>query len=379
MNIQEVRNMKELIIGNLKAKLPIIQGGMGIGISLSGLASAVANQGGIGVISAAGVGMFEPDFSTNFLEANIRALKNEIRKAREKTKGILGVNVMVALSNFADMVETAIKEKIDVIFAGAGLPLSLPKFLDKSSVTKLVPIVSSGRAAGLIIKRWWEKYRYVPDALVVEGPVAGGHLGFKPDQIDNPEYALEKIVADVINEVKPYEEQFERPIPVVAAGGIYTGSDIYGIMKKGAAGVQMATRFVTTDECDASDEFKNAYIEAKKEDICIINSPVGMPGRAILNKFIRDVKAGGKKPYTCPYHCIITCQYKDSPYCIALALMNAKRGYVNNGVVFAGGNAYRAKEIIPVKRLIESLEKEYAEAAELETVGMEAAGIWNTL
>ncbi len=379
MNIQEVRNMKELIIGNLKAKLPIIQGGMGIGISLSGLASAVANQGGIGVISAAGVGMLEPDFSTNFLEANIRALKNEIRKAREKTKGILGVNVMVALSNFADMVETAIKEKIDVIFAGAGLPLSLPKFLDKSSETKLVPIVSSGRAAGLIIKRWWEKYRYVPDALVVEGPVAGGHLGFKPEQIDNPEFALEKIVADVINEVKPYEEQFERPIPVVAAGGIYTGSDIYGIMKKGAAGVQMATRFVTTDECDASDEFKNAYIEAKKEDICIINSPVGMPGRAILNKFIKDVKAGGKKPYTCPYHCIITCQYKDSPYCIALALMNAKKGYVNNGVVFAGGNAYRAKEIIPVKRLIESLENEYAEAAELETAGMEAAGIRNKL
>ena len=354
--------MKELIIGNLTARIPIIQGGMGVGISISGLASAVAKQGGIGVISAVGIGMFEPDFFSNYIEANIRALRKEIQKAREKSNGILGVNIMVATSDFAEMVETAIDEGIDIIFSGAGLPLNLPKYLNGSTKTKLVPIVSSGRAASLITKRWFEKYNYVPDAMVVEGPMAGGHLGFKAEQINNPEYSLENLVTNVIKELKPFEEKFTRSIPVIAAGGIYSGEDIYKMMQLGASGVQMATRFVTTDECDASDEFKNSYIESKKEDIGIINSPVGMPGRAIMNKFIHDVKGGEKKPFKCPYHCIITCNYKDSPYCIILALMNAKKGRLKHGFVFAGENAYKTNEIIPVSELIKTIEKEYADA-----------------
>ena len=363
-------NMKELIIGDLTAKIPIIQGGMGVGISLSSLASAVANQGGIGVIAAAGIGMLEPDNSTNFVEASIRALRKEIVKAREKTQGILGVNIMVALTNFADMVKTAIAEGIDIIFAGAGLPLNLPQFINGLSRTKLVPIVSSGRAASLITKRWIEKYNYVPDAIVVEGPMAGGHLGFKVEQIDDPEYSLEKIIPDVIEKLKPFEEKFQKSIPVIAAGGIYTGEDIYRIMKLGASGVQMATRFVTTNECDASLEFKNTYITAKKEDIGIINSPVGMPGRAIMNQFIHDVKAGERKPYKCPYHCIITCDYENSPYCIAFALINAKKGIFKNGFAFAGANAFRANIIIPVSELMDSLKKEYADAVLAEnTVG----------
>ena len=353
--------MKELVIGNLRARVPIIQGGMGIGISLSGLASAVANQGGIGVISAAGIGMLEPDFHSNYIEANIRALRKEIQKAREKTKGILGVNIMVAMSNFAEMVETAIDEGIDIIFSGAGLPLNLPKFLNGLTKTKLVPIISSGRAANIITKRWFEKYEYIPDAIVVEGPMAGGHLGYKTEQLDKPEYSLENIVTDVIRELKPIEDKLGKPIPVIAAGGIYTGEDIYKIMQLGASGVQMATRFVTTNECDASDEFKNSYIAAKKEDIGIIKSPVGMPGRAIINKFIRDVRAGEKKPYKCAYHCITTCDYKESPYCIALALMNAKLGHLKNGFVFAGENAFRTNKIISIKELIESLKKEYTD------------------
>jgi nitronate monooxygenase len=354
--------MKELIIGGLKARLPIIQGGMGVGISLSGLASAVANQGGIGVIAVAGIGMLEPDNSTNFAEASIRALKKEIKKAREKTKGILGVNIMVALTNFADMVKTAIVEGIDIIFAGAGLPLNLPQYINGSSKTKLVPIVSSGRAASVITKRWIEKYHYIPDAIVVEGPMAGGHLGFKVEQIDNPEYSLEKIIPDVIEKLKPFEEMYQKPIPVIAAGGIYTGEDIYKIMKLGASGVQMATRFVTTDECDASIAFKNTYITAKKEAIGIINSPVGMPGRAIINQFLHDVAAGERKPYKCPYHCIITCNYQNSPYCIAFALINAQKGIFKNGFAFAGANAYRAQGIIPVSELVDSLQKEYTDA-----------------
>ena len=352
-------NLKELKIGDLTAKLPIIQGGMGIGISLSGLASAVANEGGVGVIATAGIGMLEPDFSTNWLEANIRALKKEIKKARELTKGILGVNIMVALSNYADMVRTAIEEEIDIIFSGAGLPLNLPQFLKGSTKTKLAPIISSGRAASIICKKWSEKYNYLPDAIVVEGPRAGGHLGFKQEQINNPEYSLEKLIPEVIKAVKPFEERYKKPIPVIAAGGIYTGEDIYNFLKLGASGVQMATRFVTTYECDASIKFKQTYIDSSKEDIVIIKSPVGMPGRAIKNKFIDDANKGEKKPFKCPYHCIITCDYKNSPYCIALALLNARKGNLEHGFAFAGENAYRAKGIISVKELIESLIKEY--------------------
>lgn len=336
---------------------------MGIGISLSGLASAVANEGGIGVIATAGIGMNEPDFSTNFLEANIRALRKEIRKARELTRGIIGVNIMVALSNFADMARTAIEEGIDIIFSGAGLPLNLPQFLNGTVKTKLVPIVSSARAAGIIAKRWSEKYNYLPDAIVVEGPRAGGHLGFKEQMIGDPEYSLEKLVPEVIEAIKPYEERYKKPIPVIAAGGIYTGEDIYRFFKLGALGVQMATRFVTTYECDASAKFKQTYVDSKKEDIVIIKSPVGMPGRAIKNAFLDDVSQGKRKPFKCPYHCIITCDYKNSPYCIARALINAQKGNLSQGFAFAGENAYRAEGIISIKELIEILKKEYAIAS----------------
>lgn len=358
-----VYDMVQLKIGNLVAKLPIIQGGMGVGISLSGLAAAVANQGGIGVIAAAGIGMLEYDGATNYFEANIRALRDEIRKARALTSGIIGVNIMVALSNFADLVKTSIEEGVDAIFAGAGLPLDLPGLMDRFSNTKLIPIISSAKAAKLIIKRWYSKYNYIPDAFVVEGPKAGGHLGFKPEQLDDPEYALEKIVVDVLSAVKPFEQEFNKPIPVIAGGGIYSGEDIYQTMKLGAAGVQMATRFVTTNECDASVAFKNTYVNAKEEDIGIIQSPVGMPGRAIINEFILEVNEGHKTPFGCPYHCIVTCNYKDSPYCIARALVNAKKGFLKNGFAFAGVNAYRATGIKPLQEVCDCIKAEYAQAA----------------
>ena len=361
-------NLKGLKIGDLTARLPIIQGGMGIGISLSGLASAVANEGGIGVIAASGIGMLESRSCTNFLDANIRALKREIRKTRELTKGIVGINIMVAVSIFADMVKTAIEEGIDIIFSGAGLPLNLPQFLKGTKKTKLVPIVSSGRAANIIFKSWLKRYNYLPDAIVVEGPMAGGHLGFKQEQISDPGYSLEKLIPEVVNEVRPFEERYKKPVPVIAAGGIYTGEDIYKFLQLGASGVQMATRFVTTYECDASIKFKQSYIDSSKEDIVIIKSPVGMLGRAIRNKFIDDVNKGKRKPFKCPFHCIITCDYKNSPYCIALALVNAQKGSLKHGFAFAGENAYRAKEIISVKELIESLLEEYENASKQSTL-----------
>lgn len=355
----KIEYIKPLKIGNLTARVPIVQGGMGVRISLSGLASAVANEGGIGVIATAGIGLYEPDINTNWVEANNRALRNEIKKSRELTNGIVGVNIMVALSNFGEMVKTSIEEGIDIIFSGAGLPLHLPEYLNGNTKTKLVPIVSSGRAAKIIAKSWTEKYNYLPDAIVVEGPMAGGHLGFKLENIQNPEYKLEKLVPEILEAIKPFEEKYKRKIPVIAGGGIYSGEDIYKFLELGASGVQLGTRFVATDECDASDSFKQTYKDTAKDDIVIIKSPVGMPGRAIRNKFIDDFNDGKKKPFKCPYHCIITCDYKTAPYCIAFALFNASRGNLEHGFAFAGNNAYRTMKITSVKNLIDSLFDEY--------------------
>lgn len=351
--------MKSLKIGDLIARVPIVQGGMGVGVSLSGLASAVANQGGIGVISAAGLGVIYRDYSPNYDKASIWGLQQELQKARQATKGIVGVNIMVALSNFADMVKTSIAEKADIIFSGAGLPLNLPSFLSKESITKLVPIVSSARAAKIICEKWKSLYNYIPDAIVVEGPKAGGHLGYKKEQIEDSHYSLESIVPEVVAEVRAFESEYGCHIPVIAGGGIYTGADIYRIMQLGADGVQMGTRFVTTDECDASIEFKRTYLDAHKADIEIIQSPVGMPGRAIHNGFLDKVKAGLKVPKSCPFNCIKTCDVTHSPYCIMLALYNAFRGKLENGYAFCGSNAWRAKKIQSVKELFSSLVKEF--------------------
>ncbi len=351
--------MKALKIGNLEIAVPVIQGGMGVGISLSGLASAVANEGGAGIISSAGLGLLYKNLSGNYLEASIAGLKEEIRKAREKTKGVIGVNVMVAMTNFADMVKTAISEKADIIIAGAGLPLDMPSFLKKESKTKLVPIVSSARAAKIICEKWKASYDYLPDAVIVEGPKAGGHLGFREDQIADSNYSLEKLVPEIIQELKPFEEKYGRKIPLIAAGGIYTGKDIREIMTLGASGVQMGTRFVTTDECDASSDFKKSYIDASEQDIEIIKSPVGMPGRAILSNFISKVREGKKQPKTCPFKCIKTCDISKSPYCIIIALMNALRGNFEAGYAFAGANAFRATRIFTVKEVFQSILAEY--------------------
>jgi nitronate monooxygenase len=352
-------SLRALRIGDLVARVPIIQGGMGVGISLSGLSAAVANEGGIGVIATAGIGMLEPDFFSDFVAANLRALRREIRTARAATSGILGVNIMVALTNYAELVGAALEEKIDIIFSGAGLPMNLPSFLMKDSVTKLVPIVSSGRAAALICKRWTERFNYMPDAIVVEGPRAGGHLGFKTEQISDPAYMLEALIPEVISAVGPFAEASGKTVPVIAAGGIYTGADLLKFVRLGAAGGQMGTRFVTTHECDASLRFKQTYLESNEDDIVIIQSPVGMPGRAIRNPFIDAINLGEKKPYQCPYHCIITCDYRNSPYCIALALVNAQKGNMKFGFPFAGANAYRTTEIVSVKELMASLVQEY--------------------
>lgn len=356
--------MKALKIGDLTATTPIIQDGMGVGISLWGLASAVANEGGIGVISAAGLGLLYNDYSHDYSEAGIWGMRQEIRKAREASKGIIGVNIMVALSHFPELVRTAIEEKVDIIFAGAGLPLNLPSYLTPETTTKLVPIVSSARAAKIICTKWYSEYKYIPDAIVVEGPKAGGHLGFKHEQIEDNNFSLEAIVPQVVSEVKRFAEQHNCKIPIIAGGGVYSGEDIYRILSLGADAVQMGTRFVATKECDASETFKQAYINSEKDDIKIIQSPVGLPGRAIGNSFLDKVAEGLCRPKKCAFNCLRTCDIEKTPYCIMLALYNAYKGRMDHGYAFCGANAWRCDRILSVKELIESLRAEYKECAE---------------
>jgi NAD(P)H-dependent flavin oxidoreductase YrpB (nitropropane dioxygenase family) len=358
-----------MTIGDLKSVIPIVQGGMGVGISLSGLASAVANAGGVGVIAGAMIGMKEPDIATNPLEANLRALRTEITKARERTKGIIGVNIMVALTTFSEMMRTSIENRIDIIFSGAGLPLDMPRHLlalceekKEEFKTKLVPIVSSARAAGIISKKWISRFDYPPDAFVVEGPKAGGHLGFKTEDIDSPEHALERLVPAVVDCVKEFEDKKGRAIPVIAAGGIYSGADIKHFLDLGAAGVQMGTRFVATHECDADERFKQSYVNAHEKDVTIIKSPVGMPGRAILNKFIEDMREGARKPCKCVFKCVSTCEQEKTPYCIAAALLNAMKGNLEKGFAFCGSNVPRINAIQSVRELVDSLQREFDEA-----------------
>lgn len=355
-----------LTIGDLTVHIPIVQGGMGVGISLSRLASAVAEAGGIGVIAGAGIGMGKPGYATHFIETNNQALREEIRAAREMTSGALGVNIMVALTNYVDLVTTAVQEGIDAIFSGAGLPLDLPAHLPEGCRTKLIPIVSSARAAIILCKKWLSRFGRVPDAFVVEGPLAGGHLGFKPNQLNDPAHALEVVVPEVIAGVAQYRAPDGKPIPVIAAGGVYTGADIRKYIRMGAAGVQMGTRFVATNECDADQAFKQSYINAREEDIVIIQSPVGLPGRAVNNPFLEEASKGNKRPKTCPFNCVQSCDHNTTPYCIMLALMNAKKGHLEHGFAFAGQNAWRVTEIVPVKQLIAELETQYDQAVAQE-------------
>ena len=352
-------NFPALRIGDLVCPTPIVQGGMGVGISMAGLASAVANEGAVGVIAAAMIGIDEPDVSRRPGKANARALRNEIRRARSLTGGVIGVNIMVALTHFPELVKSAVEEQVDIIFAGAGLPTDLPGYLSPGDRTKLVPIVSSARAAQLLCKKWLTKYGYLPDAFVVEGPLAGGHLGFQREQIDESAYSLEKLVPAVVEAVGPFAVQRPGGIPVIAAGGIYTGRDIRDILDLGASAVQMGTRFVATHECDAAPGFKQVFLDAQKEDLVIIKSPVGMPGRAVRNRFLDAVESGDKNPFTCPYKCVKTCRQADSPYCIALALAAARKGRFRNGFAFAGSNAYRVDRLMSVKELIDSLRLEF--------------------
>lgn len=348
--------MEGIKVGNKQSKYPIIQGGMGVGVSLHKLAGAVSKEGGIGIISTANIGYQEEDFNINPMKANLRAIGKEIKMAR-KIAGddkILGVNIMVALNHYKEIVKECVKNKIDLIISGAGIPKELPEYV-KGSNTKIAPIVSSLRCCKLIVKHWIKKYNYIPDMIVIEGPEAGGHLGFKKEELEeHAKPKLEDITKEIVAYMKEIEKENGKKIPVIAAGGIWDNQDIQKFLDIGATGVQMATRFVTTYECDASEEFKKAYIQAEQKDIKIINSPVGMPGRAIYNQFIKQNEKEKTKIQKC-YQCIKTCNIVDAPYCITKALVNAVRGNMEKALVFCGSNVGKVNKLVSVQELMQEL------------------------
>lgn len=371
-------SLKPLKIGNLVAKRPVIQGGMGVGVSLSSLAGAVAKAGGIGIISTAQIGFKDPDFGKNPMAANLRAIHSELKKAREKApQGILGFNIMVATKEYASYVKEAVKAGADVIISGAGLPIDMPKFVaeaenenggseKKERRTMIAPIVSSVKSALVICRMWDRKYHTAPDFVVVEGPCAGGHLGFSREQLtelgadtdhvaetfDEPAY--DKEVRGIIEVVKGFAEKYKKHIPVITAGGIFDHKDVLHQFALGAEGVQAATRFVTTEECDADIAYKEAYINAKEEDIVIVKSPVGMPGRAIKNKFLERVSQGPLKVERC-FQCLEHCNPATTPYCITKALINAAEGRIDEALLFCGSNAYRCEKIETVPEVMAAL------------------------
>ncbi len=353
--------MEGIKVGDKQSKYPIIQGGMGVGVSLHKLAGAVSKEGGIGVISTANIGYQEEDFNANPMKANLRAIGKEIKMAREIAgeDKILGVNIMVALNHYKEIVKECVKNKIDLIISGAGIPKELPEYV-KGSNTKIAPIVSSLRCCKLIVKHWIKKYNYIPDMIVIEGPEAGGHLGFKKEELEEDKKPkLEDITKEIVDYMKEVEKENDKKIPVIAAGGIWDDKDIQKFLNIGASGVQMATRFVTTYECDASQEFKKAYINAEQNDIKIINSPVGMPGRAIYNQFIKQCEQEKCKIEKC-YQCIRTCNIVDTPYCITKALVNAVKGNMEKALIFCGSNVGKVKDLVSVHQLMQELTMDLA-------------------
>lgn len=350
-----MKTYEPLHIGKKTAKLPIIQGGMGIGVSLGNLAGAVAKEGGIGLISAAQPGFMEADYDVNPFEANLRAMHKELKKARSiASEGMLGFNIMVAMRDYESYVREAVAAGADIIISGAGLPTDLPKYVEGSD-TAIAPIVSTVKSANVILRYWDRKYSRVPDLLVIEGPKAGGHLGFTKEQLTeftDESYCDE--VRGILQMVKTYEKKYEQKIPVALAGAIDTHEKVLEVFELGIDAVQVATRFVTTQECDADIRYKQAYLNAKKEDIRIVKSPVGMPGRAIANKFLERVDAGEKIVHKC-HGCLNHCRPAEIPYCITDALIHAAKGEIEDALIFCGADAYKADRIQTVKEVIGEL------------------------
>ncbi len=349
VNNSFLNNYSPLEIGHIKLKYPILQGGMGVGVSLSKLAGAVSKCGGLGVISSAQIGFKDPLFKKDTLKSNLDALEFHIKEAKKiSNDGSIGVNIMAVTENYDEYVKRAISSGVDIIITGAGIANSLPELV-KGTKTKFAPIFSSLKATKIVLKMWDKKSNNTPDAIIVEGPKAGGHLGFKNEQLDDIDgLNYDNEITQIIEHVKIYEEKYNKKIPVIFGGGVTTNGDVKHYMDLGCAGVQVATRFVTTVECDADDAFKQAYLNSTADDVAIIKSPVGLPGRAIRNNFV----TGEKQPIKHCYNCIATCNLATTEYCITDALIKAVNGDVKDGLVFAGAEVYKTDRIYTVEEVI---------------------------
>lgn len=357
-------------IGGKTLPLPILQGGMGVGVSLERLAGAVAACGGMGTISTAACGYAEPDYAQDPNGANLRALERQVRRAKDLARGagLVAVNAMVATTQYADSVRTALKAGVDAVVCGAGLPKDLPAIAAEvpDSGAALAPVVSGGRAAGLICKLWDRHYRRVPDFMVLEGPLAGGHLGFSREEAQAAQAgrskSLSALLREVLDALAPFREKYGRDIPVFVAGSVKGGREMRRYMDEGAAGAQFATRFIATEECDASPAYKQILLDAKPEDITIVQSPVGMPGRALRSPLIRRVEAGTQPKIRRCVNCLTPCDPARSPYCISAALIAAMRGDWENGLFFCGAGAGEVNALSTVKAQMDQIMNEWRAA-----------------
>lgn len=348
--------LPELTIDDLTVSVPIVQGGMGVGISLASLSGNVAKEGGIGIISAAQIGFKRADFFDHPIKANLAQIPLELEKARKiAPNGVLGFNIMVATNRYEEYVQAAIKAGADVIISGAGLPLKLPA-LAQNSKTKIAPVISSAKAAKILLHYWEKHFDLTADFIIVESPAAGGHLGFSYDEAEMPLADFDQELPKILKIVARFRDKYQKSIPVLFAGGVYDQKDILHYLALGCSGVQMASRFVTTKECDAPASFKEAYLNATAEDIQIIKSPVGMPGRAIHNPFTEKIKSGPIPPQHC-YQCLSRkhCDRKTIPFCISKSLIDSASGDAQNGLVFAGSTVARLKEMTTVHELMKEL------------------------
>ncbi|QKF64439.1 nitronate monooxygenase [Campylobacter corcagiensis] len=357
--------MKSIKIGKHEIQYPIFQGGMGLGISWDRLAGNVSLNGALGIISSVGTGYYE-DRKYSKKEINSKPLGSEnfystqglnaiITNARKICgQAPIGVNIMCACNDYGRMVVDACEAGFNIIVSGAGLPTNLPEFTQKFKDVALVPIVSSAKALKIICKRWKQRYDRLPDAVVLEGPLSGGHQGFTYEQCLDPEFQLEKLIPVVKEEIKNWGD-----FPLIAAGGIWDKNDIEKAISLGADGVQMGTRFIGTFECDAADEFKEIILNATKDDIKLISSPVGYPARGVQTNLLDLVSKKEGPKIQCISNCVTPCERgkgaKKVGYCIADRLYDAYAGKKESGLFFSGANGYRLNEIISVKELISKL------------------------
>ena len=357
---------KPLRIGKVEVPIPIIQGGMGVGLSWERLAGHVAKEGAIGVVSAVGTGYRHPNlvkrdrFGRPIGSVNVHskeALTRIIRDAKDISEGngAIGVNILAAITDYGRVVRDAAEAGADLIISGAGLPLKLPEYVEGYDVA-LVPIVSSARAVNLICKTWKRRYNRLPDAIILEGPLSGGHQGFKYEQCFMEEYQLENLFYEVLKEVKKWGN-----IPLIVAGGIWSYEDIKYFLERGADGVQMATRFIATYECDAPLIYKELLLKTRKEDIILLKSPVGYPLRVIRTPFIERLLNGINGWNGCVSNCVVPCnkgeEAKKVGFCIADRLGYAWLGDYEEGIFISGANGYRLHKqgMISVKKLINIL------------------------